>query len=92
MICPQCQGEYRDGFTVCATCEMPLIPGSPITANAQSSRLRWRDWIVIFFGVAVFLGYFATRLNPAIPNPVRWIVLMVVIVVICRLRYSKSKD
>jgi hypothetical protein len=27
MICPQCKGEYREGFTACATCEIPLIPG-----------------------------------------------------------------
>jgi uncharacterized protein (DUF983 family) len=27
MICPQCQGEYREGFATCATCEIALIPG-----------------------------------------------------------------
>lgn len=27
MICPQCKGEYREGFTVCATGEIPLVPG-----------------------------------------------------------------
>ena len=26
MICPQCRAEYRQGFTVCADCEIPLIP------------------------------------------------------------------
>ncbi len=26
MICPQCQAEYRDGFTVCADCNVPLVP------------------------------------------------------------------
>ena len=28
MICPQCDGDYRDGFTHCATCQVDLIPGS----------------------------------------------------------------
>ena len=26
MICPQCHAEYRDGFTVCADCDIPLVP------------------------------------------------------------------
>ena len=26
MICPQCRAEYRLGFTVCADCDVPLVP------------------------------------------------------------------
>jgi len=26
MICPQCKAEYRDGFTKCVDCEVPLVP------------------------------------------------------------------
>jgi len=26
MICPQCQAEYRQGFAVCADCDVPLVP------------------------------------------------------------------
>ena len=25
MICPNCRAEYRDGFTTCADCEIPLV-------------------------------------------------------------------
>ena len=25
MICPQCESEYRSGFTVCADCAVPLV-------------------------------------------------------------------
>jgi hypothetical protein len=25
MFCPQCQAEYREGFAVCADCEIPLV-------------------------------------------------------------------
>lgn len=25
MICPNCKAEYRDGYTVCADCEVPLV-------------------------------------------------------------------
>jgi hypothetical protein len=26
MICPQCRAEYRQGFTICADCDVPLLP------------------------------------------------------------------
>jgi hypothetical protein len=25
MYCPQCEGEFRDGITVCPDCEVPLV-------------------------------------------------------------------
>ena len=25
MFCPQCKGEYREGFTECADCQIPLV-------------------------------------------------------------------
>ncbi len=38
MICPQCHAEYRPGFTVCADCDVPLVPqyetGAPLAAPA----------------------------------------------------------
>ncbi len=29
MTCPECGGEYRDGFTQCADCDGPLVPMAP---------------------------------------------------------------
>jgi hypothetical protein len=29
LYCPQCQVEYREGFTECAECHVPLLPGAP---------------------------------------------------------------
>lgn len=28
MYCPQCSVEYRDGFTECSDCHVPLLPGT----------------------------------------------------------------
>jgi hypothetical protein len=29
MHCPQCRAEYRDGFSECSDCHVPLAPGLP---------------------------------------------------------------
>jgi len=29
VYCPQCRAEYRDGFTECSDCRVPLVAGSP---------------------------------------------------------------
>ena len=29
MYCPQCRTEYREGFTECADCHVPLLAGAP---------------------------------------------------------------
>lgn len=34
MYCPQCLTEYRDGFTECADCHVPLAPGDPPAGNS----------------------------------------------------------
>ena len=36
MICPRCQTEYRDGFTVCAKCHTPLI-------KLESDQKPWQE-------------------------------------------------
>ena len=29
MVCPQCESEYRDGFTRCSSCEVDLVDALP---------------------------------------------------------------
>jgi Putative prokaryotic signal transducing protein len=43
MHCPQCLTEYRDGFTECADCRVPLVPGSP----AKSASVHKVDLITV---------------------------------------------
>jgi hypothetical protein len=38
MFCPSCGGEYREGFTTCADCEVPLVESLP--AGELPSRGR----------------------------------------------------
>src|ERR1700756_5479437 len=34
MICPQCKAEYRQGFTVCADCEVALVESAEWTGRS----------------------------------------------------------
>jgi uncharacterized protein YbaR (Trm112 family) len=38
MFCPQCGGEYREGFTQCADCEVPLVaePPAPLAKESET--------------------------------------------------------
>ena len=37
MICPRCKAEYRVGFTVCADCEVQLVPGEVAFQDSQQA-------------------------------------------------------
>lgn len=37
MICPNCHAEYRDGFTTCADCEIPLVADLAAAAAAAEN-------------------------------------------------------
>ena len=36
MYCPQCQVEFREGFTECSDCHVPLLPGAPPAEPADA--------------------------------------------------------
>ncbi|HWB86421.1 MAG TPA: DUF2007 domain-containing protein [Bryobacteraceae bacterium] len=35
MYCPQCRVEYRDGFSECSDCHVPLLSGTPQPEAAE---------------------------------------------------------
>ena len=37
MYCPKCRVEYRDGFTECSDCHVPLLSGTPPPETAAPS-------------------------------------------------------
>ncbi|HEV7503707.1 MAG TPA: DUF2007 domain-containing protein [Thermoanaerobaculia bacterium] len=37
MFCPECRGEYREGFTECADCGVPLVETLPEPETDQAS-------------------------------------------------------
>ena len=41
--CPRCGAEYRPGFTMCADCNVPLVPG-PAPATGEERSDEHRDW------------------------------------------------
>jgi hypothetical protein len=47
MYCPECQSEYRQGFTRCADCDVDLVYGLETTASAANVgddfRVIWRS-------------------------------------------------
>ena len=36
MYCPLCQVEYREGFTECSDCHVPLLAGTPLPEPASN--------------------------------------------------------
>jgi hypothetical protein len=39
MICPQCKAEYRQGFTECSDCHVPLVASLPEIEEADSKTM-----------------------------------------------------
>jgi hypothetical protein len=48
MYCPQCKTEYRSGFTECADCRVPLLPGDPPQPEHETEFDPNMDLVVVF--------------------------------------------
>ena len=48
MYCPECRTEYREGFTECSDCRVPLLPGSaPAEADVEAPFNPDMDLVVV---------------------------------------------
>ena len=77
MYCPQCGCEYRDGFSECSDCRVPLLAGTPPQETADPTLglvvvLETNDQILLAFakglleeaGIPFFiLGQIATLMQ-----------------------------
>ena len=77
MYCPQCRCEYRDGFSECSDCRVPLLAGTPPQKTADPALglvvvLETNDQILVAFakglleeaGIPYFiLGQIATLIQ-----------------------------
>ena len=47
MFCPICRDEYREGFTECAECKVPLVETLP--AIEPSEPIPDIDWVTVLY-------------------------------------------
>ncbi|MBU1342699.1 MAG: DUF2007 domain-containing protein, partial [Proteobacteria bacterium] len=40
MFCPKCGCEYREGFTECSDCKIPLVVNLPIEKNQENVEFK----------------------------------------------------
>jgi hypothetical protein len=92
MICPQCQAEYREGFTICSTCQMQLIakPESA-TPNVDKSFRTFPMLGAALLGVATIFVYFLSTLR-YFPAYYRWIALGLAISLAVWAKVFRVKD
>jgi hypothetical protein len=56
MICPQCQSEYREGFTACSTCEIPLVLSPENSDDERHIRLV-PLLVAVILGIVAFIAF-----------------------------------
>jgi hypothetical protein len=61
MYCPQCEAEFRDGFTICSDCQVALVQGAPPEAPVPVTPDSQLDLVTVFesndaFAIALAKG------------------------------------
>ena len=54
--CPKCKAEFREGFTECSTCQVPLVDSLP-----EENEVSEREKFVLQSERAVRNGRFASK-------------------------------
>jgi hypothetical protein len=93
MYCPECQTEYREGFTECSDCHVPLLPGPAPSASEpfnpdldlvvvletdQRIQLAMAKGLLEEAGIPFYvLGQITTLINEVDPFLMKWVRLQV---------------
>lgn len=92
MICPQCQAEYREGFTVCSTCQVTLIVKSESTTPEVDKSFRTFPMLgAALLGVAAIFVYFLSSFG-YFPAYYRWIALGLAVSLVVWVKVFRVKD
>lgn len=41
MFCPRCMSEYREGFTICSDCGVPLVEALPVETQEKTLKAEY---------------------------------------------------
>lgn len=47
MFCPECRTEYREGFTECADCKVPLVEEFPPLASPPEHKSKQSNLVTV---------------------------------------------
>lgn len=56
MICPECKGEYREGYTKCARCGVDLVEATPEVSEPKSKSMSWERSALIGLAMIVTMA------------------------------------
>jgi len=48
MFCPKCQCEYREGFTMCSDCNIPLVDEFSKEIEPKRENVKYVDYVFLF--------------------------------------------
>ena len=90
MICPKCNSEYREGFSVCSDCNVALAPSGEVIDEQKPPNLIFPAIAIVLGTIAGFVYYYYGVAH-GLPWYVPLIVLGFVIAFLLWKRFVRAK-